>query len=228
MLVTTQPGQTPRRWHLSRDGKQYGPYNDQELQQMAAEGGLQGSDSVWREGMGAWIPVPDIFPSVTAAEIPQALPDYTPAIVRKSKPAAANSAAGVIGGLLALTVIGAIGFWATRGGPSPPSAPSVPAIPISATALYRAYEANEVGADQLYKRRRVSVSGRISSIGRDLLDEAYVVIGTEGSLFGVQCSFAKGNEHGLGTLRRGESISIEGMCNGKMIHVLVKDCRIVN
>ena len=48
---------TDRRWYLSRDGQQYGPYSDNDLARFQGTGQLQPSDLVWHEGLGDWRPV---------------------------------------------------------------------------------------------------------------------------------------------------------------------------
>ena len=44
-------------------------------------------------------------------------------------------------------------------------------------------------ADAKYKGKVVIVSGTIQDIGKDIIDEAYIVIGGKGFLDGVQCTF---------------------------------------
>jgi hypothetical protein len=60
-----------------------------------------------------------------------------------------------------------------------------PAYTLSANQLVKDYEANEVAADAKYKGLIVIVSGSIESIGKDIMDQAYVVIGGQGFLDGV-------------------------------------------
>jgi hypothetical protein len=44
------------RWHITRDGKQYGPISQAQLDDLAKSGHLQGTDYVWREGLNEWQP----------------------------------------------------------------------------------------------------------------------------------------------------------------------------
>ena len=41
-------------WYYSQNGRQNGPVSIQELQSLAANGGLERTDLVWKEGMTAW------------------------------------------------------------------------------------------------------------------------------------------------------------------------------
>lgn len=77
---------------------------------------------------------------------------------------------------------------------SPDSA--TPNYVLTADQLYGDYSANEVAADAKYKGKIVLVRGVIDDIGKDILDDAYIVIGGRGGfLDGVQCTFAKDKQH---------------------------------
>jgi len=45
----------PSAWHVSRDGKQYGPYSDEQLRARAGSGRLAPNDLVWKDGLPEWI-----------------------------------------------------------------------------------------------------------------------------------------------------------------------------
>jgi hypothetical protein len=46
-------------------------------------------------------------------------------------------------------------------------------------------------------------------------------------LLGVQCFFKESDASDLARLRKGDTVVIEGVCDGLMMNVLLKDCRIV-
>jgi GYF domain 2 len=54
---------TDRRWYLSRDGQQYGPFSDSDLARFQGTGQLQPTDLVWREGLADWRPAADLLGS---------------------------------------------------------------------------------------------------------------------------------------------------------------------
>lgn len=97
---------------------------------------------------------------------------------------------------------------------------------VSANQLYREYESNEVAADRKYKGKIVVVSGVIRDIGKDILDNAYVVIGGEGFLDGVQCTFEKPDETSLASLSKGQRVTIKGFVSGKMGNVQVGEAKL--
>lgn len=65
-------------YFVGRNGQQTGPFNVEQLKEMAANGQLNGTDLVWREGMAEWQPassIAGIFPgSSSAAEAPSGNP----------------------------------------------------------------------------------------------------------------------------------------------------------
>ena len=100
---------------------------------------------------------------------------------------------------------------------------NAPKFTLTATALYKAYETNEVAADNKYKGEIVLVSGTIKNIGKDILDKPYITLDGSGFL-GVQCFFEKGKESVLASLSKGQRIKVKGVVSGKFINVQIKDC----
>lgn len=99
-------------------------------------------------------------------------------------------------------------------------------VAVSAVQLYGQYEANEVEADNRYKGKVLAVTGVIGDIGKDIVDQAYVLLSAGDALgmFGVQCFFDKSEEPNFGNLRTGQQLTIKGRCDGKFGNVFLKDC----
>ena len=93
---------------------------------------------------------------------------------------------------------------------------------LSADDLFREYDTNEVAADARYKGKIVIVSGTIQDIGKDIMDDAYIVIGGGGFLDGVQCIFTKGEQSTVARLSKGQRVTVKGEVAGKMGNVLVR------
>jgi hypothetical protein len=55
-VSTSDPGESARPWHCSRDGKQFGPMSAAEAQSAARRGEIRRSDLVWRPGLPGWEP----------------------------------------------------------------------------------------------------------------------------------------------------------------------------
>jgi len=92
---------------------------------------------------------------------------------------------------------------------------------IDAETLYKAYEANEVAADEQFKGKLLKVSGVIHDIGKDIMDNPYVILGDD---IGVQVTFPdrENFRKRLAQLKKGESITVTGTVEGKMLHVQLR------
>lgn len=93
-----------------------------------------------------------------------------------------------------------------------------------ADKLIKIYEHNEVYADNELKDREFFVKGIIKRIAKDIVDEPFITLGTD-DFYSVQCYFENGEP--LHTLKPGAVITVKGVCKGKMMNVLMKNCRIV-
>lgn len=95
--------------------------------------------------------------------------------------------------------------------PAPPApAPEPPpAVTVTAEQLRKDYEANEVSADDRYRKQALLVTGRVDSIKKDFSDHPYVVLATSNRFEGVHARFARGTaEAALGTLSRGDKVTL--------------------
>jgi len=109
-----------------------------------------------------------------------------------------------------------------------PDNPLIPKVDMEVTAseLYRAYEANEVSADQQYKGKRLLITGVVENIGKDVMDNPYVALKID-FLKGVNCYFDDENNKVLSHLSKGQKIQIIGTCAGlTSTDVVVKDCEL--
>ena len=117
----------------------------------------------------------------------------------------------------ALVLSGCIGETATK------TTAYVPAITVSAATLIADFEANEIAADLKYENKILRVSGIVMRIGKDILDDPYVVIGSDaGEFWGIQCMF--NSEYALVSLREGRQVTIEGKCTGYFISAMLRNC----
>lgn len=111
-----------------------------------------------------------------------------------------------------------------------PTAPSAaetrPAWSGTADGLYDAYTANEVAADERFKGKVVLFSGNIRSIGKDISDTPYIVVGG-GALGGVQCLFPRSPKSPVASVARGQRVNVKGEVLGMSLgNVLVNECHL--
>lgn len=108
--------------------------------------------------------------------------------------------------------------------------PTPIAMKVDPNTLRTAYKTNQVSADQQYEGKLVEMTGVIDTIGKDILDEAYVTFQTDEqyALDKVQCMFNAKNEAQLVTFVPGQTITVQGTVSGVVIlGPLVRDCKVV-
>lgn len=101
-------------------------------------------------------------------------------------------------------------------------------IKVSAADLIKAYDENEVSADSRYKGKKLEVTGIIGDIGKDVLDDSYITLGSGGDfeIVSAQCYIKKDNLDAAAKLKKGDKITVVGKCNGSSLNVILKDCTI--
>jgi hypothetical protein len=109
-------------------------------------------------------------------------------------------------------------------------APLTPAIqPIHASQIVAEYQANEVAADARYKDKRLTISGTVGRIAKDIMDEPYITLDDdEFGLRSVQAYFDNSDLPQLGRLTKGQVVTIEGTCDGLMMNVLIRKTHFVS
>lgn len=109
-----------------------------------------------------------------------------------------------------------------------PESPYIPKVDIEITAseLYRAYEANEVSADEQYKGKKMAVTGVVGNIGKDILDNPYISLKVD-YFQSVNCYFSDKNNKVISQINKGQKVTIIGECAGlTLTDVVVQDCEL--
>ena len=106
---------------------------------------------------------------------------------------------------------------------------ATPDYVLSANKLFKEYDKNSVAADAKYEDKIVVVSGTIQSIGKDIMDTAYLVIGGSGFLDGVQCMLPSGQEGLIARVSKGQYVTLKGRVSGQIMgNVIVNNCSFSN
>jgi hypothetical protein len=83
-----------RQWFVASGDKQYGPYPDERLRQLIADGNVAADTYVWCQGMKDWLPAGDI-PGLMPATRPPAMPPRTMAPTTDGSALALSTTVGV-------------------------------------------------------------------------------------------------------------------------------------
>jgi hypothetical protein len=99
---------------------------------------------------------------------------------------------------------------------APPSEPVKPVASVSADAILVEYQQNVLAADTKYKEKYVEVKGQFARVGRGLMGDPYVQLGSgspeEG--IGVTCYLTKAAEAEAAQLKPGAQVTMRGTCKG--------------
>jgi len=96
---------------------------------------------------------------------------------------------------------------------------------ITASQLVAEYEANEVSADNTFKGKTFYVSGTVVDIKKDVLNHIYVTLKSDNIIRRVQCYFEDAET--AAKLSKNMNVTFMGKCDGLMMNVLMKDCKLV-
>ena len=92
--------------------------------------------------------------------------------------------------------------------------------------LVASYTQNEVSADENFKGKSFYVVGHIDHIGKDIMDDIYVTLGSSDVIRSVQCYID--DKDAVSQLQKGQKITIYGECDGLMMNVQMKNCKLVD
>lgn len=103
---------------------------------------------------------------------------------------------------------------------------NTPNYTITPAELYKAYNANEVAADQKYKGKKIRITGTIDEISKSVGNSIFVSLKVPGEYFAtVSCMMQKSAEDQAATLRKGQKITIQGTGSGMLLGFPgLKDC----
>jgi len=107
---------------------------------------------------------------------------------------------------------------------------AVAPLKVTSEELRKAYATNQVSADQQYEGKLVEISGTVDTIGKDILDEAYITFETKEqyAFDKVQCMFSASEENSIANFKKGQSVVVQGKVSGVLISgPLVRNCKVV-
>ena len=98
-----------------------------------------------------------------------------------------------------------------------------PVFELQASDFTKAFETNESKANAQYLDRPISVHGVINALQKT--DTSTVVFLNEGnSSASVMCLFNEENDKEVTKLKRGDSVTIKGICTGYLMDVVMVRC----
>lgn len=106
------------------------------------------------------------------------------------------------------------------------STPDIPTINVSAERLFEDYQTNEVAADSVYKGKILAVSGRVTSISKDITDSTYLMLATSNEFMGVHADLDGSEVSEAATLVPGNRVTVVCKGNGMIVgSPMLDDCK---
>jgi hypothetical protein len=135
--------------------------------------------------------------------------------------------------MLCITAVFAIdSFLQGKSGQSTPqTAPATMgnvAFELTAEKLSDDYAKDEVAADNLYKGKVLEVTGKVSSVNKNIMGIYFIKL-SGGSIedWEIQCTFDGQHGSEVSGLEPGDIVTIEGKCDGYFMSVKMKDCILI-
>jgi len=95
------------------------------------------------------------------------------------------------------------------------------AIDVDAGDLIRLFSENEVKANGLYKGKRLKVTGLVYRV----TNKAVELKGRKAGANRVEAFIVSGDEGQVGAFVKGQALIVEGICQGKQIDIVLRDCK---
>jgi hypothetical protein len=102
------------------------------------------------------------------------------------------------------------------------------AFELTAEELSGAYAEDEVASDNLYKGKILKVTGKVSSVNKNIMGVYFIKLSGGGiEDWEIQCTFDKQYSSEVSGLEPGDVVTIEGKCDGYFMSVKMKDCILI-
>jgi hypothetical protein len=102
---------------------------------------------------------------------------------------------------------------------------SAPQVEVTANALWNAYHANEVSADDLYKGKQLLVSGTVAKISKDFADNIVIQLATPNQFQHVSATLNDDEKANASKLAKGEAVKVSCVGRGLIVGTpMLKDC----
>lgn len=99
----------------------------------------------------------------------------------------------------------------------------------TAESLIQHYDENEYNADLMFRGRMLGVEGTVTNISTGLSGAPEVTLDASWGLGGIQCRMhPKQAPERIAALRKGDRITVAGVCRGRLISISLDECFIID
>ena len=127
--------------------------------------------------------------------------------------------------LVGLILVGVIGFFVLMNLPKASVEAKDADYKLDAVTLFDEFNNNEAASNKKYISKVLVVTGKVESLEKDKNGAQVVIISSNDSFNGVMCTME--SEENL-NIKVGDTISLKGICTGKLSDVILNKCTVVS
>lgn len=105
---------------------------------------------------------------------------------------------------------------------------SSPAYTVNYKDLANEFDNNSIAAENKYEGKLIYVSGPVSAIDKDILDNPYVAISGQYDFASIQCFLTQDEVAGAASLQKGQRIVVAGVVGETLLGVTLDGCKVVS
>ena len=98
-------------------------------------------------------------------------------------------------------------------------------IKADAPALYKEYR-NEADSNKKYQGKYMELTGTVAEVGENSVGQFYAILQGGDNLGDVRCLFSKQAPDEDRRIKPGQAITVRGVCLGKVMNVMLDECRL--
>lgn len=101
-------------------------------------------------------------------------------------------------------------------------------IEVDYKVLHKEYMDNPIAADAKYRGKKLRLTGEVYNIDREIMGNTYITFYID-FLEDVRITFKMSEESKVAQLRKGQTVTIQGICKGTLLStsVALNDCEII-
>ena len=120
--------------------------------------------------------------------------------------------------IIAVVVIAVLALWLYN--KPHRTADQKPFVSLSATELFKAFESDEISANENYLDKVIEVYGEVVEITQDMDNHTIVMLKSDDPIFGIRCTLERASSH----IKTGETVHLKGICKGFLSDVVLTNC----
>ncbi|ARV14933.1 OB-fold protein [Polaribacter sp. SA4-12] len=132
--------------------------------------------------------------------------------------------------IIAILIIGIIGVFVAYKMYNKPHinvADSKSDITLTADKIINDFSSDESKANTIYLDKIVSVSGEVSELNLEK-GKGIITLKTNDDFGSVLCHLSEESTKKMSSLRKGQTISVKGICTGYLLDVILVKCEVIN